>query len=77
MCMRALTIIAAIAALSAGWLPVHQAQAGGSASAPSKYGHATQTASISQADFRRRVRHERFGFTEFSSSSASRHQPIR
>ena len=77
MCMRAVTIIAAIATLSAGWLEAEQALAGASSSACSKFGHATQTASVSQTDFRRHVRHERLGFTEFSSSSASHHQPTR
>jgi hypothetical protein len=77
MCRRIVTTIAAVAILPAGWLLSGRAEAGASASAPSKYGKASYAAALSQAGTARHARHERFPFTEFSSSSATRVRPGR
>lgn len=77
MCRRAVTITAAAAILAAGWLVSGRAEAGASASAPSKFAKATETAAVSQAGTGRHVRHQTFGITEYSSSSATHHSPNR
>ena len=60
------TIAGALAILSGAVLLSDSAQAGASASAPSKYSRANQVAAAQQAN-----RHSNdFGITEYSSSSA-------
>jgi hypothetical protein len=59
------TVIASLALVSGSLLVANRAEAGGSASAPSKYSN--QAASAHQV---RTVRRESFGITEYSSSSA-------
>jgi hypothetical protein len=61
------TITGAFAILSATLLMCGSAEAGASASAPSKNAHATQVASANQA---RTNRQGHFAITEYSSSSA-------
>jgi hypothetical protein len=65
-----LTITAVVAILSAGSLVSDRAQAGGSVSAPSKYGNGTQTAALYQVRTGRLVRHRGSWISEYSSSSA-------
>jgi hypothetical protein len=62
------TIAATFAILSGAVLLSDSAQAGASASAPSKYGHASQVAAAQQAN--RQAHRNDFGITEYSSSSA-------
>lgn len=64
------TIAGALAILSAALLTCGSAEAGASASAASKYSHASQIASANQA---RTNRPEHFAITEYSSSSARNH----
>ena len=59
------TAIASLALVSGSLLVANRAEAGGSASAPSKYSN--QAASVHQV---RTARQERFAITEYSSSSA-------
>jgi hypothetical protein len=59
------TAIASLALVSGSLLVASRAEAGGSASAPSKYNN--QAASAHQVQI---ARHERFAITEYSSSSA-------
>jgi hypothetical protein len=59
------TAIASLALVSGSLLIANRAEAGASASAPSKYSN--QAASAHQV---RTVRHENFPITEYSSSSA-------
>jgi hypothetical protein len=59
------TAIASLALVSGSLLVANRAEAGGSASAPSKYNN--QAASTHQVQI---ARHERFAITEYSSSSA-------
>jgi hypothetical protein len=61
------TIAGAIAILSGTVLLSGRAEAGASASAPSKYSHANQVAS---AQANRQAHRNDFGITEYSSSSA-------
>jgi hypothetical protein len=61
------TITGAFAILCATLLSCGSAEAGASASAPSKYSHANQVASANQARINRQGH---FPITEFSSSSA-------
>jgi len=61
-----ITMTAAAAFMSIGFV---SAQAGGAASAPSKYNHSTQTASV-QARNHQLVQTADYSITEFSSSSA-------
>jgi len=64
--MRKLLIpVMALAVVSGSLLVANRAEAGASASAPSKYSN--QVASVHQA---RTKRHENFAITEYSSSSA-------
>jgi hypothetical protein len=59
------TAIASFVLVSGSLLIANRAEAGASASAPSKYSN--QAASVHQV---RTVRHEHFAITEYSSSSA-------
>jgi hypothetical protein len=59
------TAIASLALVSGSLLVANRAEAGGSASAPSKYNN--QAASVHQVQT---ARHEHFAITEYSSSSA-------
>ena len=68
MSKRLITIVGALAILSGSLLPLGSAQAGASASAPSKY--SSQVASADQASSHRTAHQTRFGITEYSSSSA-------
>jgi len=70
-----LTITAVVAISSVGWLVSDRAEAGASASAPSKFSQATQTATVSVLRTGRHARREPLGITEFSSSSATSHPP--
>jgi hypothetical protein len=63
------TITGTLALLSAAVLISDSAQAGASASAPSKYSRATQLAS-QQGQINRQAGRNDFGITEYSSSSA-------
>ncbi len=62
-----MTIAGALALVSAALLSCGSAEAGASASAPSKYNRASQVAAANQA---RTNRPEHFAITEYSSSSA-------
>jgi hypothetical protein len=62
------TIAATLAILSVAVLVSDSAQAGASASAPSKYNHTSQVAAAQQAN--RQAHRNDFGITEYSSSSA-------
>ena len=64
------TIIGALGILSGSLLPLDSAQAGASASAPSKYAHANQVASASQVSTNRAAHKPAVAITEYSSSSA-------
>jgi len=66
------TITGTLALLSAAVLMSDSAQAGASASAPSKYSRATQLAS-QQGQINRQTGRNDFGITEYSSSSARNH----
>ena len=63
------TIIGALGILSGSLLPLDSAQAGASASAPSKYARANQVASASQVSTNRAAHRPAFAITEYSSSS--------
>ena len=63
------TIAGTLAILSGALLVSDRAEAGASASAPSKYNHANQVAA-QQAQTNRQTRSTDFGITEYSSSSA-------
>ena len=68
------TIAGTLAILSGTLLVSDAAQAGASASAPSKYNNASQVATAQQSN--RQAHRNNFGITEYSSSSAkssSRH----
>jgi hypothetical protein len=71
------TTIGVLAILSGSLLPLDRAAAGASASAPSKYGHASQVATVHQAQVNRQARRNDFAITEYSSSSARRSVPKR
>jgi hypothetical protein len=62
------TIAGTLAILSGAVLVSDRAEAGASASAPSKYSHASQLAATQQAN--RQGHRNDFGITEYSSSSA-------
>jgi hypothetical protein len=62
------TIAGTVAILSGAVLLSDSAQAGASASAPSKYNRANQIAAAQQAN--RQAHRNDFGITEYSSSSA-------
>jgi hypothetical protein len=63
------TITVTLAILAAVLLVSTRAEAGASASAASKYGHASEVASVSQVRTIRQVRRPDVGITEYSSSS--------
>jgi hypothetical protein len=63
------TITATLAILAVALLASGRAEAGASASAPSKYGHSSQVASVSQVRTVRQARRPEIGITEYSSSS--------
>ncbi len=77
MTISPMTIATALAILSLGMLVSGGALAGGSSSAPSKYNNASQTVSVDQTRYLRRVRSVHFTITEFSSSSARTSVPKR
>jgi hypothetical protein len=62
------TIAGTLAILSGALLVADRAEAGASASAPSKYSHASQLAAAQQTN--RQAHRNDFGITEYSSSSA-------
>jgi hypothetical protein len=68
--MHKVTITGTLAILAAALLISGRAEAGASASAPSKYAHTTQVATVNQVPTKRQVRKPEFGITEYSSSSA-------
>ena len=71
--MRCLvTVTALVALLSAGWSVCDRAEAGSSASAPSKYSNAPRTAAVFPLHTGRHTERGKLGITEFSSSSAKR-----
>jgi hypothetical protein len=67
-CLAAVTGTLAIAAVVL--LASHPAQAGASASAPSKYGHSSQVATTHHVRTDRLARNPDVAITEYSSSSA-------
>jgi hypothetical protein len=72
MIKRFATITATAAVLAAALLVSGTAEAGGSASAPSKYRNANQVATP-QAQTIRTATRSNFPITEYSSSSATKH----
>jgi hypothetical protein len=64
------TLTGAVAILGAALLATGSAEAGASASAPSKYGSKGHLASVYQVRTNRQARSSDFGITEYSSSSA-------
>jgi hypothetical protein len=72
MIKRFATIAGAAAVLAAALLVSGGAEAGGSASAPSKYRNANQVATV-QAQTNRTATRSDFPITEYSSSSARKH----
>jgi hypothetical protein len=62
------TIAGTLAILCGALLVSDRAEAGASASAPSKYNHANQLAAAQQSN--RQAHRNDFGITEYSSSSA-------
>jgi len=76
--MRCLvTITALVALLSAGWSVCDRAEAGSSASAPSKYRNAPRTAAVLPPRSGQHAERGTPGITEFSSSSAVNHPQKR
>jgi hypothetical protein len=76
--MRCLvTITALVALLSCGWSVCDRAEAGSSASAPSKYSNAPRTAGVVPLHTARHAERGTPGITEFSSSSAVNHPQKR
>jgi hypothetical protein len=64
------TITGTLVIVAAALLASGRAEAGSSASAPSKYGHSSQVGAIHQAQTNRQAQRSDFAITEFSSSSA-------
>jgi hypothetical protein len=64
------TITGAVAILGAALLSTGSAEAGASASAPSKYTSKSHLAAVHQVRTNRQARSSDFGITEYSSSSA-------
>jgi hypothetical protein len=64
------SIIGTLAIVSAALLASSHAEAGASASAPSKYAYTTQVAAAHQVRADRQARRSDFPITEYSSSSA-------
>jgi hypothetical protein len=69
------TITGTLAVLAAALLVSGRAEAGASASAPSKYAHATHVATVHHVRTDRQARRTDFGISEYSSSSARTHAP--
>jgi hypothetical protein len=68
------TITGTLAILAVALLVSGRAEAGGAASAPSKYAaHTAQVAAVNHAN--RQARRTDFAITEYSSSSARTHAP--
>jgi hypothetical protein len=67
------TITGTLAIVAAALLASGHAEAGSSASAPSKYGRSSQVVAIHQAQTNRQAQRSDFAITEFSSSSARTH----
>jgi hypothetical protein len=67
---KSLATTGTLAIFAAALLASSSAQAGASASAPSKYGRTSQVAVVYQVRTDRQVRRPDFGITEYSSSSA-------
>ena len=63
------TVTGTLVILAAALLTSGRAEAGASASAPSKYSHTSQVATVYQARTDRQVRRPDHGITEYSSSS--------
>jgi hypothetical protein len=63
------TIAGTLVIFAAALLISDRAEAGASASAPSKYSQTSQVAAVSQVRKDRQVRRHGFGITEYSSSS--------
>jgi hypothetical protein len=74
MTKRLATIAGTAAILATALLMCGGAEAGGSASAPSKYRNANQVATV-QAQTTRTAKRSDFPITEYSSSSARTHAP--
>jgi len=77
MCKSLATIVTALAIVSLGSFVPQRAQAGSSVSAPSKYGHSTDTVRLYQVRNSRPTQAADFKITEFSSSSAKGSAPKR
>jgi hypothetical protein len=67
------TITATLAILAVSLLLSGRAEAGASASAPSKYGHVNQISPGHVVSGKREARRTDFAITEYSSSSARTH----
>ena len=67
---RCLAATGTLAILAAALLVSGRAEAGASASAPSKYTNTSQVAAVHQVRTNRQPRTSDFGITEYSSSSA-------
>jgi hypothetical protein len=65
------SIIGTFAILAAALMVSGRADAGASASAPSKYAHTSQIAAVHKVRTDRQARRPDFGITEFSSSAKS------
>jgi hypothetical protein len=67
---KSLAATGTLAILAAALPASGRAEAGASASAPSKYAHTSQVAAVHQVRTNRQPRSSDFGITEYSSSSA-------
>jgi hypothetical protein len=67
------TITGTLAILAVALLVSGRVEAGSSASAPSKFGHNSQVASVRQAQTKGHAQGTDFAISEFSSSSARTH----
>jgi hypothetical protein len=67
------SIAGSLAILAAVLLVSGRAEAGGSASAASKYGHTSQVASVNPVRTNRQAQPSDFAITEYSSSSVRTH----
>jgi hypothetical protein len=72
---KCLAITGALAILAAPLLAPYRAEAGASASAPSKYRQTSQVVAVDQVRTNRQARKPDFGITEYSSSSTR--NPVR
>jgi hypothetical protein len=71
MCKRLATVTGTFAILAAALLAPGRADAGGAASAPSKYSNANQVATAHRVPTTRQARRTDFAITEYSSSARS------